>query len=185
MAQRWFVVNTKPRLETYASTNLNDQGFITFNPRYRQARVVRKKVITEVLPFYPTYIFVRFDKAVDPWKVIPNTRGVKQIITASEDSASPVPVGFVEDLILSADKEGYLLVDDGVDIMQRYMPGEELEIVDGPLRGMIGICKESSQGRVRIFLSLLSRQTEVSLMPSLVIARSSARRLSAAASSVS
>lgn len=163
MSDRWYVVNTKNKLENFAADNLSDQGFPTFYPKYIKTIERHGRSMKLVVPFYPSYIFVRFNLDTDPWRRIFGTRGVNQLVCAQEDSVLAVPIGFVEDLILSCDADGYIPVETGVGIMETYVPGEELEVKDGPFAGMKGICEKSDGDRVRIFLSLLSRETAVSL----------------------
>lgn len=163
MTERWYVVHTKHKQEQTAAENLWDQGFPVFYPRYIKEDVKAKTVQQRVLPFYPGYIFVRFDIGTSPWKRICSTRGIVQLVCATEENAVAVPPGFVEDLILQCDKEGFIPVNKGVEIMQSYTPGELLQVKDGPFAGLIGVCEQSDNERVRIFLSLLSRETTVSL----------------------
>lgn len=163
MAQRWYVANTKPRLEQYAAENLMRQGFGVFYPRYLKTIVKNSKPIRVVLPLYPSYIFVLFDLQKDHWTKIYGTRGVVQLLCASEDRVSPVPCGFVEDLMKTCGKDGYISIDLEAKLIEDYAVGSQLEVVDGPFKGNIGVCAGSAGGRVRLFMTLLSRQVKISL----------------------
>ena len=75
----WFIINTKPRQEEIAKSNLESQGVEVYLPMYIR-KVKKKKVkIENIIPLFPGYIFARFD--VDKlFHKVKYTRGVKKIL---------------------------------------------------------------------------------------------------------
>jgi len=168
MALRWYVVQTKTNLESYAAEQLNRQGFKTFVPQYLSRGVRRGVVVMRVLPFFPSYMFTAFDVEIDRWKAVCSTRGVLQLVTATEERVSALPIGFVENMMASSNSNGLINYDDGFSVLEEYAPGTKLLITDGKFKGMQGICVQSGQKRVTLLLSLLSRQVKVTLSPASV-----------------
>ena len=163
MTSQWYVVSTKHNLESFAAEQLSAQGFQVYNPRFRVTEIKRNKPCTKIFSVYPSYIFVRFNERVDPWRSIYGTRGVVTLVGAGPRYIPSLPVGFVEDLIVNEDEYGFLKINEVVKTMAVYAPGDIVTVAEGPLKGLDGICKYSNKGRIRVFMTLLGRQTEVVL----------------------
>ena len=163
MASRWYVVQTKNRLERFASDQLFNQSYEVFYPAYRNITQVGKLTKSVVLPLYPSYIFVRFDISERAWRSINGTRGVQGIIGAGEDTAIPLPVGFVEAMMSKLNGEGLVTIEESVQRLIQFAPGTQLVVKSSNFNGLVGTCVESTSKRVTLFLSLLSREIKVSL----------------------
>jgi len=163
--KKWYVVRSKHKQEQVAVYNLFKQGYNSFLPL--QSKVGKRGDVYNVALF-PNYLFVEFDIEVDRWKKINSTRGVSYLLSVSEDSASAVPVGFVEELIAISNNEGVVDRKDVEEVVKEYAPGTELDIVDGIFKGLSGTCVQNKKGCVTLFLSLLSGKTRVYLKQDLV-----------------
>jgi transcription antitermination factor NusG len=143
---RWYVLNTKPKKESQVERLFGEGGFEVYCPKY-----VREK---RVGPFFPGYAFLRF-AFPEQYQMVKYTRGVKRIV-GKDDGPTPVPDEVVRGI---RDRER-----DGLIAFERYGaepgPGDEIEVVEGPLRGLKGIFRKEvgDSERVMILLNYVSYQ---------------------------
>lgn len=166
MGERWYVVQAKYKDELFAAKNLSDQGFDVFCPMYR-VPVRKEKAICECHPFYPTYLFVKFDIERHYWSRIKNTRGVRFLLTCREETATPVPIGFVESLIESADGN-FLRVNTEKNNSVKLTIGMNLRVKLNNYNGLVGICERIDRHSVVLFTTLLSRKIKIRIPISFV-----------------
>jgi transcriptional antiterminator RfaH len=144
--ESWFVINTKPKKEFHVERLFQEGGIKVYNPKYREGARVK--------PFFPGYQFVFFDHP-GQYKLVKYTRGVKRIV-GNEDG--PIPL---EDIILRQIQAREV---DGFIELFKYGAepevGDEIEVAEGPLKGLRGIFKKdlSDQDRVLILLDYVSYQ---------------------------
>ena len=128
-AESWFAVYTKARHEKKTDRALAEKDVVTFLPLREvmsQWKDRKKKVL---LPLFPGYLFVNIDPS-DRYTVL-NTNGVVRILG---NNGVPVPVSPEE---IEATKR---LIETGI----KYEPfpysivGREVELIRGPLEGVMG-----------------------------------------------
>ena len=142
----WYVLNTKPRKESQVESLLTQAGFTVYLPRYRQDSTIK--------PFFPGYLFLKFNYPRDYQKIV-YTRGVNKIVGNGQ---RPVPVEpEVISCLQAREKNGLIeLMKYGDD----PQPGDEILVMEGPLKGLKGIFYRelSDQQRVMILLNYVSYQ---------------------------
>jgi transcription antitermination factor NusG len=144
--EQWYVINTKPKKEFHVERLFQEGGVGVYCPKYRSGNRVK--------PFFPGYEFVLFDYP-DQYKLVKYTRGVKRIV-GNDEGCIPVEVEIL-DAIRRREVDGYIEV-------QKYgfepSVGDEIEVVEGPLKGLRGIFAKglSDQDRVLILLNYVSYQ---------------------------
>jgi transcription antitermination factor NusG len=142
----WYVVNTKPRKESQVESILTQAGFTVYLPRYGQDSAIK--------PFFPGYLFLKFNYPEEYQKIV-FTRGVNKIVGNGQ---TQVPVGpEIINCLRSREKNGLIeLMKYGED----PAPGDEILVMEGPLKGLKGIFgRELSDGqRVMILLNYVSYQ---------------------------
>jgi transcriptional antiterminator RfaH len=160
--ERWYVARTRPQRELQAATQLNNQSFRTFVPRFWKNRRHARKVETISAPLFPRYIFVVVDRGRDRWRSINGTLGVDRLLThAGEPQA--VPAGVVESLIASADTQGNMRFD------FHLREGQSVKVMAGPFADLIGQLERlDDNGRVRVLLEILGGKVRVTLPHSFV-----------------
>jgi transcription antitermination factor NusG len=147
--ESWYVINTKPKREFQVERLFQEGGIKIYNPRYREGLKAK--------PFFPGYQFVLFDYP-GQYKLVKYTRGVKRIVGNEE---GPIPI---EERIL---REIQAREVDGFIELFKYGPepqiGDEIEVAEGPLKGLRGIFKKdlSDQDRVMILLDYVSYQGQL------------------------
>ena len=154
---RWYVLQTKRHQETRAEANLQRWAIPTLAPMIREYLPSgRGPQSHRVTPLFPNYLFARFD-ADALFTKIRMTRGIQRIVAFGE-YATPVDESII-DMLRSRMSES------GVIAPPELQPGDQVELVDGPLRSMRGIFERQlpASERVVVFLHLLGQSARVQL----------------------
>ncbi len=151
--KQWFAVYTKPEKEEYAELNLRLRGIDTFFPKLSFPKSIKRK--RQVVPLFPSYLFVRFEIASGAWSVM-WCPGVKRIVSFN-GSPAVVEESIMAFLMTQAGPNGNISAHCNVAV------GQEVFVVGGPFDGLMGIIQEppNSKGRVKVLLQLLNRPTKV------------------------
>ena len=143
---RWYVVNTKPKKESQVERLFAEAGFSVYCPKTRHERPTG--------PFFPRYACRRFEFP-EQFQLVKYTRGVKRVV-GRDEGPIPIPNEVVQGI---RDRER-----DGLIVFERYGeepgPGDEIEVVEGPLKGLRGIFRKETGAseRVMILLNYVSYQ---------------------------
>ena len=144
--ERWFVIHIKPKREFQVERLFLEGGFQIYNPKYASGKTVK--------PFFPGYAFLNFDHPRQ-YNTVKYTRGVKKVVG---DGDGPIPID--EEVIRglqSREIGGYIE-------FPKYgrVPeiGDEIEVAEGPLKGLKGIFQKEvdDEQRVMILLNCVSYQ---------------------------
>jgi transcriptional antiterminator RfaH len=154
---RWYVLQTKPRQESRAEANLRSWGIETLAPKLRERRRSRDgEPSYRATPLFPNYLFARFDAGTHAAKVR-LTRGVHRLVGFGECATA------VDDAIVGLIKSR--MSEDGLVRPPELAPGDQVEIVDGPLRSLVGVFERhlSARDRVIVLLATLGCPVRVEL----------------------
>jgi transcription termination/antitermination protein NusG len=146
----WFVVKTKWKMETEAAQRISDQGFGAFVPEH-VVRVGTRKPKDETLPLFPGYVLASFDPDIPRWRAIVSTRGVEHIFGSSPYTPTPLPPGTAAELLQRP------LTPTTPPVYN--LTGATVQVASGPFKDLVGVCKWSSEKRVRVLLGLLNGGT--------------------------
>ena len=108
-------------------------------------------------PFFPRYIFINLNLETQEWRKINYTRGVVKLISTNE---KPVMISelVINELKLLEDDKGFI---DQLSL-SNYKKGEELEIINGPFKGIYGIFDGLSDNlRVKVLLNFMGRTINI------------------------
>jgi len=153
--KRWFAVRTQPNQEQRAKNQLEQQHFSTFLPLIEKSVHHARKIRQVRAALFPGYLFVSLDLSCDQWRCINSTFGVSRIIMAGEQPA-PVPLGVVESFIKLSSRNGL------VDFTPGLVPGDSVEVVSGPLSGLVGrLASCDARGRVEVLLEIMGQEVRV------------------------
>ncbi|MBN1272882.1 MAG: hypothetical protein JXB26_11500 [Candidatus Aminicenantes bacterium] len=146
---KWYVLNTKPKKENQVEKLLYEAHFEIYNPKYIMDKSVR--------PFFPGYAFIRFDHPLQ-YRLVKYTRGVKKVV-GIKDEPIPIPKEVIGG-IKAREVNGYIEL---MKYGQEPDVGDEIEVVEGPLKGLRGIFKKEmgEQERVLILLNYVSYQGQL------------------------
>ena len=170
---RWYVVGTWARTESYVVRELADAGFVAHLPmviaEHRQipARMMSKRqrgkaplYVRVHVPLFPGYLFVQFNAARDPWRrIVREIAGVRTLFRHTENSPTPLPHGAVEALQAGADERLVLRSAEPL-----IAAGAIVRVVDGPFVDHAGVCLWSDETRLRAMMDIFGRETEVELL---------------------
>jgi transcriptional antiterminator RfaH len=160
---RWYVVQTKPKQEARAESNFRRWGLETLAPRMKESRIRRSSqgLVYREAPLFPSYIFARFNAAVLVSKVR-LTRGVHKVVGFGE-YATPI-----DDSVIALIRSR--IGDDGFVRIAEPRPGDVVQVVDGPMRSLVGVFERElrAQDRVLILVNTIACQLHLQIAKPLI-----------------
>ena len=118
---------------------------------------------------FPRYLFCRFDLATS-YRAVRYSPDTIDVVQFGEHPA------VVDDLLINELRAWAGDTLDIIDIRSSLRPGEAVEIIDGPMRGLAGVIQHSSddRDRVSILLSILECGVQVTISRSQIKRRTQA-----------
>lgn len=154
---KWYVVLTKPKQEERAEEHLRAQGGGVFLPRIQLERMRKGKRVEVIEPLFPGYLFVNVKGCEQLVGSIRSTRGVRQLLKFGIEPLEIKQV-LIDDLRLRC----YRQIGDLVNKQSVFEPGQQVEIISGPLKDYQAIFKQfDGEMRAIILLNLLNQQQEL------------------------
>ena len=155
MSKEWFILQFKPNSHHIATKNLNRQGFEPFLPLHDTTSRKLSRFINTSKPLFPSYMFIRFNRAESDWHKINNTYGVSRLVTFNTILKS-IPTKFVENLMRRYDLSGNLLP------VGKLKKGDQVKILKGPLSNFIAtVEKYEDDQRIWILMDLMGRKSKI------------------------
>lgn len=147
--KNWYVINTKPKKEFQVERLFTEGGIEIYNPKYLHEDRIK--------PFFPGYEFIYFDFP-DQYRLVKYTRGVKKVVGVREIPV-PIPEEVISE-IKSREVNGLVEIDK---YGEKPVVGDEIEVVEGPLRGLRGVFKKelTAKERVLILLNYVTYQAQL------------------------
>ncbi|KRH79153.1 transcription antitermination protein RfaH [Ferrovum sp. JA12] len=137
---KWYVVQTKPRLEERAEMELMNQGYSVYLPKI----VVEKKknnTIEKVCePFFPRYLFIHLNYIHDDTYTIRSTRGVGKGLLLFGEKPATIPDEIINDIRRMTEESAQ-------HPQPLYHQGDVLLIKEGPFKGLVGILDNISEAK--------------------------------------
>lgn len=161
---KWYVIHTYSGYENKVADNL---ATIVENRKLQEwihEIRVPTETVTEIKPdgkkreverkVFPGYVLIKMVVTDDSWFIVRNVRGVTGFVGAS--STAPVPLSDEEVEKLGVEKH---------EVVVNYKVGDNVNIIDGPLEGFVGIVDvlEPEKNHVRVVISMFGRETPVEL----------------------
>ncbi|MDI7262024.1 MAG: transcription termination/antitermination NusG family protein, partial [Thermodesulfobacteriota bacterium] len=127
----WYVIQTKPKKEGEAFSYLSTKGVEIFSPLIEAFSPRNGRIVKELKPLFPGYIFGKFDLEHD-YALVRWGRGVKRILGFGE---YPTPVS-EEVVAIIKERAG----SDGIVRRTHYFsPNDMVRIKAGPLKDLLGV----------------------------------------------
>ncbi|MEM7145314.1 MAG: transcription termination/antitermination NusG family protein [Verrucomicrobiota bacterium] len=168
----WRCVRSKLRSEHIAAAHLEKiEGVEVFCPRIRYEKATRRGKVWFVEALFPGYVFVKFDLVAN-LRQVSATPSVTKVVKFGEEIPS-IPGGVIEELSKRLDNESAITVTDAM------TPGDEVEVIEGPMRGMMAVVTKlmPAKERVGILLDFLGSVCEVEVSRESVLGQKEARNL--------
>ena len=154
---RWYAIQTHPRQESRAESNLKAWNVEIFFPRIRDCRFndFTGQPSYFVKPLFPRYLFARFALNNLLHKVR-FTRGVYSVVCIGTAPA-PIDDNVIEIIAAQIDETGFVKI--GADLE----PGAKVLIQAGSFKGLTGVFEReaSAADRVKILLDCVCFQAHV------------------------
>ncbi|MER9926265.1 transcription antiterminator NusG [Mesorhizobium sp. M0048] len=156
-ATRWYAASVFPGKEHVAERHLRIQGFQPFVPRCEKTVRHARRLETRVAAYFPGYMFIALDVALQRWRSINGTFGVRSLVMQG-DRPLPVPSGLVERFIALTRRHGLL------DFSGGLSAGASVRILSGPFVEMIGrLDRLDPAGRARVLVAIMNGEIPVDL----------------------
>lgn len=148
----WYCIRSHPKHEHIAAANLRKlPGVETFFPQLRFIRATRRGWMRTTEPLFPTYLFARFVPALTLDKVR-YTHSVNEVVHFG-DELPTISDAVIEELRRNLQENQSQVFSDAP------LQGQEVEISDGPLRGVQALVMRvlPAKERVLVLLNIMSR----------------------------
>lgn len=167
----WYCLRAQPRREHIAAVNLRERvGVEVFAPRLKVRRALRSGLVSALAEaLFPGYVFARF-RYPHQLRHVLSTSGVSGVVSFGAQPPT-VADGVIEFLRAQVRLTG---ADDDA---PAFAAGDWVKIVGGCFREVQGrvLAFDSSTARVRVLLSLLGREVQVSVPAQQLISTAAAR----------
>jgi transcriptional antiterminator RfaH len=158
----WYVIQTKPKKEEEAKSYLSTKGVEVFNPFLETFLLKNGRMTRELKPFFPGYIFGKFDLDQN-YPLVRWAKGVKKVLGFG-GYPTPISDEVVEIIRERTDANGI------VRLKHHFQTNDVIRIKTGPLKDLLGVFERwiSDSERVRILLNLMGYQPVVEIHYSMI-----------------
>jgi transcription elongation factor/antiterminator RfaH len=155
----WYLVQTHPRQEDRAESNLKSFGIETLAPMVRDRRrnFYTGEATLHAKSLFPSYIFAKFI-ANELYQKVRYTRGIRRLV-GFDNSPTVVDEEIIAMIRSRIGEDGFARIDEYLKL------GDKVIIKDGPLRTFAGIFEQemNSADRIRVLLLTVSYQAHVEI----------------------
>lgn len=149
LGRAWYVVETQPKHEFEVAREILALGFDAYTPKERRRK--RRGVIEVAI--FTGYSLASFDPEREDWGRILDIEGVADIINVAGAPARMREGQTLVDALRRAEAAGAF---DYTNARLTFAPGDDLEIKEGPLAGIIAKFKNANgKKRAKLLHSLL------------------------------
>jgi len=155
----WFAIRVKPRQETVAARNLEQQGFEVYLPMINTRISHAGKISWQARPFFVGYLFAYLSMAERRWTTIRSTVGV--LAPVSFGTFYPPIRDEVIELIQSRHDENGL-ININSEQAAPFSAGEKVRMLDGAMKGFEAVFIEMrGQDRALVLLDWMQKSIRV------------------------
>ena len=160
----WFVIWTESRAEKKVEARIAALGLSAWLPTIRERRRWSDRWREVVCPLFPGYLFARASSV--EWHKVLRTPGVLTVVREGERPAL-LADSFVARLRDAIERTG--AAPEPVAEVVNYLPGDEVIVQDGALKGVRGVVRERRSGRqLVIWVSEIGRGVAFTIGSALV-----------------
>lgn len=152
----WFLAYTRPRLESIALQNLQQQGFDAYLPLYKCLKRTGAGSQAAFEPMFPRYVFFRPRHASQSIGPARSTRGVGHVVSFGHELATLCSDTLEAIRHFEQQRNAADLAELG-----SLRPGCPVRFCNPAFSGLEGLVKTASRQRVVVLLELMGRQQVV------------------------
>jgi transcriptional antiterminator RfaH len=155
---RWYLAYTKPKQESVALFNLEQQGFEAYLPLFKKFKKTEQGPVALFEPMFPRYLLFRPSKPEQSISVVRSTKGIATIVRFGFE-----PAQLQDELVhrirqLEEDRNHATLQE-----LSNLKAGQTVRLKHTALSGIEGLIQSVSSKRVAVLLEILGRPTVVQL----------------------
>lgn len=156
---RWYLAYTKPRQESIAQLNLEQQGFQAYLPLYKKFKKTEEGPVAFFEPLFPRYILFRPGKPGQSISTVRSTKGVTTIVRFGFE-----PAMLHDDLVQRIRQLEQVRNQATLQELSPLKVGQAVRLRHTALGSSIeGLIQSVSSKRVSVLLEILGRPTVVQL----------------------
>ena len=151
--EQWIAVRSKPRAEKVALKQLEKKGIQAYLPLVRQKRKWSDRMKWVELPLLPGYLFAKVELKNSLF--VMQTHGVSTIVKFGDE------VAVVQESVVTSIR---LALEGGYELepTEYFINGDEVEVIEGPMKGMKGIVSEI-KGEEKLIIKIDALQQAISV----------------------
>jgi len=153
---RWFLAYTKPRFESVAQVNLEQQGFDVYMPLYKKFKKTEAGSVSIFEPMFPRYIFFRPSRPSQSIASVRSTKGVNNLVRFGFEPA--VLPDSVVALIRQLEHSRNQVSVQGASLFQA---GQAVRLKHSAMHNMQGLVHSVGGKRIAVLLEIMGRPTVV------------------------
>ncbi|MCL7945156.1 transcription/translation regulatory transformer protein RfaH [Marinobacter sp. ATCH36] len=162
----WYALQHKPAQGDRALAHLQNQDIVCFYPKVTVEKIRAGKRTKKLEPLFPGYLFVNLEQTDPQWAKLRSTRGVIRVVSFANK-----PAGIPDDVIQH--------VKDSLDAVAEQggiKPGQQVELDDGPFKGISAIFQAyDGEERAIVLISFMQKQQTVKVPLSALHTKSTSR----------
>ena len=157
---RWYLAYTKPKQESVALVNLEQQDFEVYLPLFKKFKKTEQGPVALFEPMFPRYILFRPRKPEQSISVVRSTKGIATIVRFGFE-----PAMLQDDLVqrirqLEQDRHHATLQE-----LSNLKTGQTVRLKHTALGGVEGLIQSVSSKRVAVLLEILGRYLPKGVVP--------------------
>ena len=153
---RWYLAYTKPRQETVAQFNLEQQGFEAYLPLFKKFKKNEQGPVAFFEPMFPRYILFRPGRSGQSISVVRSTKGVTTIVRFGFE-----PALLLGDVVQRIRLMEQLRHQATIEELNHLRVGQKVRLKHTALGAIEGLVHNVSSKRVAVLLEILGRPTVV------------------------
>lgn len=153
----WYAVHTKPAKESNVYQLFVQGGFEAFLPKiktfFHTTKEGTRQAHDRIRPLFPSYIFIKLEKAAQDFRMVKYTRGVHKILGGNEGPVS-IPDAVITLIKSRVGERG--IIEQGTFLK----PQDKVVVKRGVLKDLIGILEKpiDDKGRVEVLFRIVHHQ---------------------------
>ena len=153
---RWYLAYTKPKQESVALFNLEQQGFEAYLPLFKKFKKTEQGPVALFEPMFPRYILFRPSRTEQSISAVRSTKGVSTLVRFGFEPA------LLHDDVVQRIRQMEQLRDQAtIEELNQLKVGQKVRLKHTALGAIEGLVQNVSSKRVAVLLEILGRPTVV------------------------
>lgn len=155
---RWLVAYTKPRQESVALQQLEQQGYEAYLPLYKKFKKTENGPAAFFEPMFPRYILLRPGKPGQSIAAVRSTKGITSLVRFGVE-----PALLAGDIVRSIMQYEQAQNQASVEALSALRQGQRVRLTHTALGAVDGLVQSISSKRVAVLLEMLGRPVVLDL----------------------